>query len=145
MRPSIPGAQISGLHEINVNGMFFQMEESADATTGIWVSAATFLCVQLTGYLKGVIPFPNTPSEAELLLKTVRAECKLRKSQKECADQLVQYNMLRLEYSRLQVQQAEQHLLEAETHVGRARLVIRRCGYPSGFGTGSDDPGEHNS
>ena len=71
-------------------------------------------------------------TEAELLLETVRAELKLRGIQKQLADQQVQCNLLQLEYSRLQVQRVERHLLEVEGHVGRARLVIRRCGYVSG-------------
>lgn len=78
---------------------------------------------------------PNSPYEADLLLKTARTECKLRKMEKQCADLLVRYNSLRLQYSRVQVQRAERHLLEAERDVGRTRLTIRRCGYGSGFGT----------
>lgn len=75
---------------------------------------------------------PSSSDEADLLLEAVRAECQLRKIQKQHADQLVLCSLLRLQYSRLQVQRAEKDLLEAEGQVGQTRLVVRRCGYASG-------------
>ncbi|KAI5981496.1 hypothetical protein EDD15DRAFT_2196019 [Pisolithus albus] len=128
------------------NGIIFRMEE-----TGEWVSsnrldfsAFVAACAQLTR-LKGIVSLPNSSTEAELLLETARAECKLRKIQKQFADQLVRCNLLRLEYSRLQVQRVEQHLLEAEGHVGRARLVIRRSGYAPGLGGEPSSESERNA
>ena len=82
--------------------------------------------------MKGVVSLPDSSNEAELLLETARAEFKLRRIQKQLADQQVQCNLLRLEYSHLQVERVERYLLEAEGHVGRARLVMRQCGYSSG-------------
>ncbi|KAI5999610.1 hypothetical protein EDD15DRAFT_2193652 [Pisolithus albus] len=128
------------------NGIIFRMEE-----TGEWVSsnrldfsAFVAACAQLTR-LKGIVSLPNSSTEAELLLETARAECKLRKIQKQFADQLVRCNLLRLEYSRLQVQRVEQHLLEAEGHVGRAWLVIRRSGYAPGLGGEPSSESERNA
>jgi len=82
--------------------------------------------------LKGIVSLPDSSTEAELLLETARAEFKLWRIQKQLADQQVQCNLLRLEYSRLQVQRMERHLLEVEGHVGHVRLVTRRCRYASG-------------
>ena len=76
-----------------------------------------------------VVSAPNSFLEAQLLLDSAHAECKLYKIHKELVDQLMQCNQLRLEHSLLQVKRAEQDLLSAELHVGWARLVIQRYGY----------------
>lgn len=122
---------LPGMDEVLV-----QMEENV--ITSDWV--VIFSLLQPKAHqTKGLVSVPGSSSEAELLLETARAEWRLRKIQKQCADQLFQWNQLRLEYSRVQVQRAERHVLEAETHIGRARMVIRRYGYPSGFDIMGDD------
>ncbi|KAI6018498.1 hypothetical protein PISMIDRAFT_96743, partial [Pisolithus microcarpus 441] len=54
-----------------------------------------------------IISVPNSTTEADLLLETAKAQCKLCRIQKQLADQLVECNLLQLEYSCLQVQQVE--------------------------------------
>ena len=78
-----------------------------------------------------MIPVPHDSTEAQLLLATARAECRIRITEKDLADQVVQRDILRLQYSRLQVARAHQNVLAAELHVGRIRLVVRKCGYVS--------------
>ncbi|KAI6017343.1 hypothetical protein PISMIDRAFT_116204, partial [Pisolithus microcarpus 441] len=82
-----------------------------------------------------IISVPNSTTKADLLLETAQAQCKLHRIQKQLVDQLVECNLLQLEYSHLQVQWVEQHLLEAEGHVGQVWLVIRQSGYTLGCGT----------
>ncbi|KAI6028036.1 hypothetical protein BKA83DRAFT_4123871 [Pisolithus microcarpus] len=42
----------------------------------------------------GIVSVPNSTPEADLLLETARAQCKLCRIQKQLADQLVQCNLL---------------------------------------------------
>ncbi|KIK11952.1 hypothetical protein PISMIDRAFT_19100 [Pisolithus microcarpus 441] len=79
--------------------------------------------------MKGIVSLPNSSTEAELLLETARAECKLHKIQKH----------------HLQVQCIEQHLLEVEGHVGRAWLVIRQSRYAPGLGGELSSESERNT
>ena len=72
---------------------------------------------------------PHNITEAQLLLETARADCQIRVTERALANQLVQRDMLRLEYNRLQVAQAHQNVLAAELHIGRVRLVVRKSGY----------------
>lgn len=97
------------------------------------------------------IPIPRNPSEARLLLATARINCGILATQKNLADQLVQRDLLRLQYNRLKVKQARQSLTDAEYYVGRVRLMMRKNGYyavcltsdsPSGFHLGLDDDSE---
>ena len=118
----------------NMDSILLRMEQ-----TGEWVSSSLFWFFSSHSHLrsihrilKGIVSLPDSSNKAELLLETAQAEFKLRRIQKQLANQQVQCNLLWLEYSHLQVEWVEQHLLEAEGHVGRARLVMRQCGYSSG-------------
>lgn len=42
---------------------------------------------------------------------------------------MVQRDLLRLKYDRMQVERAEQNVVEAEYHVGCVRLAVRKSGY----------------
>jgi len=75
------------------------------------------------------IPVPHNITEAQLLLATACADCQIRVTERALADQVVQRDMLRLEYNRLQVARAHQNVLAAELHVGRVWLVVRKSGY----------------
>ena len=72
--------------------------------TGKWVSGTVFTFVLNPPSLKSIVSAPDSSTEAELLLESAQAKCKLRRIQKQLADQQVQCDLLQLEYSRLQVQ-----------------------------------------
>jgi len=83
-----------------------------------------------------VLPSPDNPTEAHLLLETAISNCKVQFIQKSLADQLVHRDTLQLQYSRLQVEKAMTGLTAAELHVGRVRTLLRRNGYsPDRVGT----------
>jgi len=75
------------------------------------------------------IPVPHNITEAQLLLATARVDCQIWVTERALADQVVQRDMLRLEYNQLQVAQAHQNILAAEHHVGHVQLVVRKSGY----------------
>ncbi|KAG9309546.1 hypothetical protein JVU11DRAFT_10524 [Chiua virens] len=75
------------------------------------------------------IPPPCTSSEAQLLIATVRTDYCISILQKDLVDQMVQRDLLRLQYNRLQVEQARQSIIETEFYVGRVWLAIRKSGY----------------
>ena len=72
---------------------------------------------------------PHNITEAQLLLATARADCRIWVTERVLANQVVQRDMLRLEYNQLQVARAHQNVLAAELHIGRVRLVVRKSGY----------------
>ena len=72
---------------------------------------------------------PHDVTEAQLLLATAHADCRIRVTERALANQVVQRDILRLKYNRLQVARAHQNILAAELHVGRVRLVVRKSGY----------------
>lgn len=58
--------------------------------------------------------------------------------QKHLADNLVQRDLLRLKFNRLQVQHARQNVVAAEFDVGRVRLAIRKSGHYASLAQSSD-------
>ncbi|KIJ16553.1 hypothetical protein PAXINDRAFT_11003 [Paxillus involutus ATCC 200175] len=79
--------------------------------------------------LTSTIPAPDDLVEAHLLLETARSDHQIRLIEKTLADQLVHCDALRLQYSRLQVEEAELNLSAAELHIGRVHMVVRWSGY----------------
>ncbi|KAG6377867.1 hypothetical protein JVT61DRAFT_14649 [Boletus reticuloceps] len=72
------------------------------------------------------ISTPHSPSKAKLLIANARIDHHIRVIQKNLADHLVQRDLLRLNYNRLQVEQARQSVVEAEFYVGHVQLAIRK-------------------
>ncbi|KIM51817.1 hypothetical protein SCLCIDRAFT_142476, partial [Scleroderma citrinum Foug A] len=75
------------------------------------------------------IAVPHNITEVQLLLATARADCRIQVTERTLANQVMQRDMLQLEYNRLQVAQVHQNVLAAELHVGHVRLVVRKNRY----------------
>ncbi|KIJ11429.1 hypothetical protein PAXINDRAFT_15724 [Paxillus involutus ATCC 200175] len=75
------------------------------------------------------IPAPDDLVGAHLLLETACSDHQICLIEKTLADQLVCRDVLRLQYSRLQVEKAELNLSTVELHIGRVHMVVRRSGY----------------
>ena len=76
-----------------------------------------------------MIPPPDDPVEAHLLLETAISNYRVQYIQKSLVDQLVHRDALQLQYSQLRMEKAVSKLTAAELHVGRVRMIVRRSGY----------------
>ena len=76
-----------------------------------------------------VIPPPDDPVEAHLLLETAISNYRVQYIQKSLADQLVHRDALQLQYSQLQMEKAVSKLTTAELHVRQVRMIVRRSSY----------------
>ena len=76
-----------------------------------------------------MIPSPENPAEAHLLLETAVTNCKVHHIEKSLASQHVRRDALQLQYNHLQVEKAELRLVAAELYAGHVHMIVRCSGY----------------
>ena len=80
-----------------------------------------------------IVPPPNNPTEAWLLLVAACANRQVQLMQKNLTLQIIHCNTVTLQYNRLVLEKAREELHAAERLIGHVCFTIRKSGIPVAF------------